>query len=68
MAHQPINIKRAHIISGVGVYGRSAERNSLTTISVRVPLTVHAKRRLGIPAEHKAFVMLLIDKTVTKEG
>lgn len=59
---KPINIKRAHILSGAETYGRTAEHNGLTTISVRVQLTTHAKKRLGIPADHKAVVMLLVEK------
>ena len=66
--NKPINIKRAHIITHSADMRSTHEYDSLTTRSVRVALSVHAKRRLGIPAERKAYVMLLIDKTVTKEG
>jgi hypothetical protein len=29
---------------------------------VRVMLTTHAKKKLGIPLDHKAFVMLAVEK------
>lgn len=61
-----INIKRAHILSGVETDGKTTEVNSITTFSVRIPLTAHAKRKLGIPPEHKAVVMLLVSKEVSK--
>ena len=63
-----VRIKRAHIIVP-SERGRVApEFENSTTRSVRLRLTPHAKKRLGIAEDVRAYVMLQIDKTVTKEG
>lgn len=57
-------VTSAHIYSGVDTYGKgygaTAETSSATSVRIRVPLTPHAKKRLGIPPDHKAFVMLTV--------
>lgn len=64
MTVKRINVLRAHIVTANGrgvAHQPKHEVNGAMAISIRITLTPHVKRRLGIPQDTHAYATLIIE-------